>query len=775
MHAESSERPEDALEAPPVPSVGGPARDSGPLSQLVARAAELARHGRATAAYRIVEPQLAREGGHAPIEQRAALLIEASAILWLLGRFEESESRARRGLALAEQGGDARQAAEALLRQGLALHRRGLLDAAREAYEEAGARFRRLGEHDRAAAATTNLGIVCKDRGLWDLARTHFEAAVVAARRQGLPRVLGTRLQNLGVLELKAGRWRAAGSALDEACRFFAEAGDRRGTIANLVGRGTLARLERRRDDALAMGRQALELALAEHLAREEVLACELLGDLALDAGDRTAARSHYKRAQRLAGKGTPDLACEVLRRLAELALQDRDLAEAGRLVDAARGIATRLGNPFEAAMLERIEAERALALGQKAAAREALGQLAGVLAEMGERFERGRALALLAGVEGDPEEAMRLYFRASACFAETGAEAELHDIEQLVSGLLAAKPASGGRTADETSEAPPERLALVGPSRALARTRVRVSRAARQDAPVLLIGERGVGKSLVARLLHARSRRAPEPFVTLSCADLAPERIAADLFGDVRDSTPARERVATGALARANGGTLHLDEIAVLPWPAQSALLRFLERGLYYRVGELEPREAAVRILASTRMAPSALGEALRPDLLARFGRFTIRIPALRERREDIVPIARAFLAASPVRPAPRLSAEAASLLIEQPWFGNVADLRVAIEQLLEEIGSETTLVGPDALAPILAELASAPTAVPAAKPDTEESSLLQARLRELERQKILRSLARARGNKTRAAHELKIARKTLYERMRKLGIEPG
>jgi DNA-binding NtrC family response regulator len=187
------------------------------------------------------------------------------------------------------------------------------------------------------------------------------------------------------------------------------------------------------------------------------------------------------------------------------------------------------------------------------------------------------------------------------------------------------------------------------------------------------------------------------------------------------------------------------------------------------------EPRHADVRLLLSTRVTTGSLAEILRPDLLARFKRTTIRIPALRERRDDIVPLARTFLAEGPVQPPPRLSAEAAELLLEQPWFGNVSDVQLCIEQLVGEIGPETTLVGPELVAPLLAAMAAEPVPSDGPRPQAEESSILQARLRELERQNILRTLSRARGNKTQAARELKIARKTLYERMRKLGIDRG
>jgi DNA-binding NtrC family response regulator len=306
-----------------------------------------------------------------------------------------------------------------------------------------------------------------------------------------------------------------------------------------------------------------------------------------------------------------------------------------------------------------------------------------------------------------------------------------------------------------------------VGPSRAIARVRVRISRIARHEFPVLLRGEKGTGKDLVARLLHGRSRAKDGPFVAVHCRDLDDERVLAHLFGDSGASTP-RGRIAIGAIERADGGTLYLDGIDHLPWPAQSGILRVLERGSFCRVGDLEPREVRVRIVAS--IDPAHEAEPLRAELKARFARGTIDIPPLRSRRDDIVPIARAFLAGSGIVPPPRLSAEAADLLIAQPWFGNVRELHECMGQVLAEIGPETAVIGPDVLAPLLDSIAGA--AEPHAEALPEESTALRARLRELERQNILRSLSRAHGNTTSAARELRIARKTLYEKMKRLGI---
>jgi DNA-binding NtrC family response regulator/tetratricopeptide (TPR) repeat protein len=754
----------DAVETPaPLASDGRPLTE-GRLARLVAEAAELAARGRPLPAFERIAKELDSEGGHAPIEARAALVTEAALILWMLGRYSESEARARRGLVLAELAGNATLAADALLRLGFALHRQGRLDAAREAYEEALARFRRLGDANKAGAASNNLGLVCKDRGEWDAARVHLAGAIASARRHAPPGVLGRRLQNLGVLDLKSGLWARAEASLEEARVALAQADDRAGAILNAIARGTLERLRRRLPDAEALGQAALTAALAEGLPREEAIACEVLGDVALDRGDLRAARTFFERAQRIALRAAPggDLLVEVLRRLAALALAEGDPALAGRCIAQARPLAERLGEAYELALLERLEAERLLALGRAEAGSQKLSEVAAALGAIGERFERGRVFARLALLAPTVDEATRLDFRALACFSEAGADAELAETQAGITRRLgAAAAAPAPRIAPRLTV---ERESLVGPSRALARVRVRLSRIARQGFPALVRGEKGVGKSLVARLVHDRSKASAGPFVPVRCADIPPERILAHLFGDVRPELPARERVPQGALASADGGTLYLDGIDALSLTAQASLLRYLERGLFYRLGELEPRQAGVRVVAST-----AAAGALRPELLARFARGTIVLPPLRERREDIVPLARAFLAGSGIVPAPRLSAEAADLLLAEPWFGNVRELRECIEQVLVEIGPETALVGPDVLAPLLAQR-NAP--VPGEDTPREESTLLRARLRELERQRILRSLARARGNKTRAARELKIARKTLYERIRKLGI---
>ncbi len=747
------------------------------LSTLVADASRLADQGRAAAAFELIERELANEGGHAPTGARAALLVEAARILWLLGRYEESLARGRRGLTLAELDGNGRLAADALLRLGLSRHRLGDLAGAREFYEEARARFRRLGSESRAAAAHNNLGLVTLALGDWDGARYHYRQAIDLARLESTPAVLGARLQNLGTLELKSGEWARARATLKEARTCFVEGDHRWGMATNTIALGLLARLEGRLEEAASLAHQAMTIALAESMPREEAIALELTAQVAADRGDLEGAIRLDERALEIAERIAPrsDLACELLRQLGGHALRLGELGRAAGLLERARQLATELGDRYELSLVERLEAERALARGDREDAERGLLNAAGVLGELGERVERGRCFALLARLAATPEESCRWGFRASACFAEAGAEREVRDIEELVTGRLRGVPEAS------SPSAPPEapklvsgrrgRVELIGSSRAFSRVRVQVSRVARHNRPVLLRGETGTGKSLIARAIHERSQRSGGPLVIVRCHEIPRDRLLIHLFGDGR--SPGGE---AGRLERAEGGTLYLDEVGALPLAAQSGLLRYLQRGTYIRPGELTPRPADVRIIAATSLQlRSAAGEAgFRRDLLAQFANASIQVPSLRARREDVLPLARHFMKLHARGGEVRLDEDAALRLLEHPWFENVREL----EECMREARIETEGGRSINRATIDRLLDRADPAVEEDQGDSatdaggEEATLLGARIAELERQKILRALAQARGNKTRASITLGIARKTLYERLRRFGI---
>jgi two-component system, NtrC family, response regulator AlgB len=211
--------------------------------------------------------------------------------------------------------------------------------------------------------------------------------------------------------------------------------------------------------------------------------------------------------------------------------------------------------------------------------------------------------------------------------------------------------------------------------------------RAASSDAPMLFRGENGTGKSVLARVVHAHSRRASRPFVTINCPTLSEDLLASELFGHCAGAFTGAVRDQAGRVEAAEGGTLFLDEIGEISPGLQAKLLRFLQDKEFERVGENRTRHADVRVIAATNRdldADVAAGR-FRQDLLFRLNVIEIACPALRERTEDIIPLARrflAFFAATANRGTPALTKEAENALLGYAWPGNVRELRNAIER---------------------------------------------------------------------------------------------
>jgi DNA-binding NtrC family response regulator len=298
------------------------------------------------------------------------------------------------------------------------------------------------------------------------------------------------------------------------------------------------------------------------------------------------------------------------------------------------------------------------------------------------------------------------------------------------------------------------------------------VRRVARAGATAVVEGESGTGKELVARLLHHWSERAAGPFVAVNCKAFAEGVLESELFGHERGAFTGAIAARAGCFERASGGTLFLDEIAEAGLDFQAKLLRVLEEREVLRVGGSRPHRVDVRLIAATNrvLRREVEGGRFREDLFFRLNVINLRITPLRERVEDILPLARHFLALNAADPQrlPGFSPEAEALLVSYPWPGNVRELQNAVERAL--VLNDSGLLTPrDFDLPSHAPTLPSQAAPPPAALSTET---LQQHLDRAAAAHIKAALTAARGNRALAASLLNVDRSTLYRLIKKLKL---
>jgi DNA-binding NtrC family response regulator len=295
--------------------------------------------------------------------------------------------------------------------------------------------------------------------------------------------------------------------------------------------------------------------------------------------------------------------------------------------------------------------------------------------------------------------------------------------------------------------------------------------RVARHNTPVLITGESGTGKELLARAIHVNSQRAGRSMVSINCAAIPEPLLESELFGYRRGAFTGANADKPGLLTTADGGTLFLDEVAELPLSTQAKLLRFLEDGAYFPLGGVRPLTGDVRLIAATNASlPERLATgAFRRDLYYRLSVFPLYIPPLRERPQDIVPLAEHFLhqlGAEVGKKVPGLSREAVRYMTSRSWRGNARELKNAVERAV--IVSNGNLLTSVDFRTLEADLQSGNGLSPAPWELPEEG----VDLGELNRTLIAAALERSGFNISAAARLLRITRPTLRHRMEKYGL---
>lgn len=309
----------------------------------------------------------------------------------------------------------------------------------------------------------------------------------------------------------------------------------------------------------------------------------------------------------------------------------------------------------------------------------------------------------------------------------------------------------------------------LIGKSPGMSAVQKLISTVAPSDSTVLILGETGTGKELIARTLWKQSSRADKAFVPVNCGALSENLVESELFGHRKGSFTGSDRDHKGLFEVANGGTLFLDEVGELNKNIQVKLLRFLESGEIRRVGESEPFRTDVRVLCATNRDLRQLikTDNFREDLYFRINTFEIRLPAMRDRRPDIPELAKHLLSRAIRKPLDQcqnlITPEAIDVLLEHTWPGNVRELANVMEYASIIAAGETIL--PEHLPN---HLRDASRGVPVLS-IAQNTHPVARTLEQIEMEHLLRVLEKHQGNKGAAAAELDISLKTLYNKLNK------
>ena len=323
-------------------------------------------------------------------------------------------------------------------------------------------------------------------------------------------------------------------------------------------------------------------------------------------------------------------------------------------------------------------------------------------------------------------------------------------------------------RTTQEvlTSDIERSESTLIGHSPAFRKVLEMIRKVALSDASILLTGENGTGKELVARAIHRKSKRADDVFISVDMGSISETLFESELFGHVKGSFTDAKQDKAGRFEIASGGTLFLDEIGNLNPAQQAKILTALERRCVARVGSNISKPIDIRLICATNcsLLNMVANGTFRMDLLYRINTVEIRIPPLRERKEDIAELVSFYLslyAKHYRKESIRLAQDVLPALCNYPWPGNVRELKHAVERAV--ILSEETLLHPrDFFLPGLSSALS----------DTSSKEVDTSNLEEIEHRVIERVLRSHNGNISRAAHDLGLTRTSLYRRMEKYGL---
>ncbi len=609
---------------------------------------------------------------------------------------------------------------------------------------------------------------------------------------------------NLGVTYYKLGDYRSALIHLDSSLELGKKKKwTHRECMAN-IGLGAVYRLNRDFGKAKEHLQTAYEQAQDIQFLREEALALEFMGDVYRDERNFGSARRFYSRAATIGYRvsATSDIVLGTFRRIGECHNLEGNQGEALTALNKALAMAKDQGDRYEAAVTLRVICETATNSGDLKTARKCIDESVTTLDEIESRHELAVSLLISATLKmqevEDPRTATPRIVRLNEAWKQATMALELF-IKVDVSWWTEQGRALVGRvSAMRNAQEKADKLAMstgkavrtggydpgdviVHQSSVMRDTLQLCDMFAATNEPVLVTGETGTGKELVARRLHQHSDRAEGPLVIVNVAAIPDTMFEREFFGHVKGAFSGAVSNGEGYAARANGGTMFLDEIGDMPLELQPKLLRLLQESTYQALGDPKQRRTDIRLVAATNanLEQKVKEGTFRADLYYRLRILDLPLPPVRERGEDILPLMRHFLCVAARRPvdlAEYFSHESLTEMEAYEWPGNVREIAMVARQAhvsLQALGrvemklrrpdqSEVELKGQEPLAMAAAAGQSEPEAVVPVLSQSET----------VERSRVLVALDEAGGNRNNAAKALGIGRSTLYRKMVKFGI---
>jgi transcriptional regulator with AAA-type ATPase domain/tetratricopeptide (TPR) repeat protein len=730
----------------------------------------------------------ARAGGPLSEDTENALLLLRCRSLLGLGRWREVAEVAERKLSelYALHADEKRLILEFHLAAGRAAWRLGRPSRAEEHFR-ASYHISRWEFEDTAGMlrARNLLGLCFLGAGELQRAAAEFGRGQAQARDAGLFHEEANVTLNLSITLAKMGKLERAEAELARAQSLFGERGHSRGKVQARLFQAFLLRVRGALGPAESQARGALSEAEEHGFEREQVIALEYLGDVALDRHDNQSALEHYDVALALAERLAPegDLVPELCRRIAEVHVR---IGEPNRaLVTCERGlrIAKRINDRFEEGATQRVMAMAHHLLSHREKALRIAEEGIRELRKLGALYELTRVLiwageTLLSGGDGDERRVARDFlWEARSLAMAMKLDAWIDNIEKVLGveitpAAVPVYPTIAPRSADPMPlGADPGcfRHGIVTQDPRMIELVRLVERASGSRLPILILGESGTGKETLARAAHALSSREEKVFVVGHCAALPDGELDVELFGKEAGPGPGGDPARSGLFESADGGVMFLDEVSELLTAAQAKLLRVIEMGELRRVGGLGPRQVDVRVIAaSTRDLAALVRRGLfRDDLYYRLNGIRLEVPPLRDRPGDIGLIGRYFLhrACAQARKRVTIAEEGWAQLSSHAWVGNVRELRNVIERAV------ALAANGDRIGALLLQTQAGNGA--AREPGAPRRASRPAPAGE--RDRIVSALRANGGNQSEAARSLGgMKRTTLLYKMKKLDIRP-